>query len=114
MFIEFNACIYLAGAAEEANECFNDAVAVRIQPQYFFESSSQSIDGAIEDHNIPSNSNRTACSQDSPKQSKQMHATNNIPYYPQAVVTTSVQSANCIPSNLSLYNTPSPPVTQVA
>ncbi|XP_020584818.1 cell division cycle protein 27 homolog B [Phalaenopsis equestris] len=96
------------GAAEEANECFSDAIAVRIQPQYFFESSSQSIDGANEDHNLPSS--RSVGSQDSPKQSKQIHAANNMPYYPQGVVTT----ANCIPSNLPLYNTPSPPVTQLS
>ncbi|KAK8940713.1 hypothetical protein KSP39_PZI010567 [Platanthera zijinensis] len=88
------------GDAEDANECFNDAVSVRIHLHSSFDSSSQGFDGASEDHNLP-------LKQDSsPRQSKQLHTINNIPSYPQ--------SSNCVPSNLSLYNTPSPPVTQLS
>lgn len=100
------------GAAEDANECFNDATAVRIQQQSLFESSSQSLDGVNDDHNIPFS--KTAGSQDSsPRQSKQLHTINNIPCYPHGALSTSTQSSNCIPSHFSLYNTPSPPVTQL-
>ncbi|KAK8940497.1 hypothetical protein KSP39_PZI010583 [Platanthera zijinensis] len=88
------------GDAEDANECFTDAVSVRIHLHSSFDSSSQGFDGASEDHNLP-------LKQDSsPRQSKQLHTINNIPSYPQ--------SSNCVPSNLSLYNTPSPPVTQLS
>ncbi|KAK8936429.1 hypothetical protein KSP40_PGU009010 [Platanthera guangdongensis] len=88
------------GDAEDANECFNDAVSVRTHLYSSFDSSSQGFNGACEDHNLP-------LKQDSsPRQSKQLHTINNIPSYPQ--------SSNCVPSNLSLYNTPFPPVTQLS
>ncbi|PKA56562.1 Cell division cycle protein 27 like B [Apostasia shenzhenica] len=102
----------MLGAAEEANECFNDAASLRVQQQLSLETSFQSFDATNEDYNVPSN--RIMASQDSsPRQTKQSHVSNNVSSYPQGIVPTAVPSTNSIP-NMSQYTTPSPPVAQLS
>ncbi|XP_072962662.1 cell division cycle protein 27 homolog B-like [Typha angustifolia] len=99
------------GAAEEANECFNDAAALRIQQQHLSELSLQKLNTSNENRG-PSSSVSMDLGDTSPRQSKQLHSNNKreVPGYPHGIAL----AANCMPSNVAQYDTPSPTVTQIS
>lgn len=103
--------IIFAGSAEEANECFNDAAAIRVQQQYSAESSLQKLNLANDNGVLPSNLGDT-----SPRKSKQLYCNNtrDIPAHPYGMATSALQQGNSMPSSVAQYDTPSPTVTQVS
>ncbi|XP_077215925.1 cell division cycle protein 27 homolog B-like isoform X2 [Tasmannia lanceolata] len=106
----------ILGAAEEANGTFGEAAAIRIQQHLYSEATSQSFQTGSEDCMVQSN--RTLASDDSsPRQSKHSHGNNlkEIHGHPLgAVARNASQQVNCGPSNVSLYNTPSPVLIQLS
>nr|CAD1831302.1 unnamed protein product [Ananas comosus var. bracteatus] len=101
----------ILGSAEEANECFNDAAAIRVQQQYSAESSSQKLNLANDNGVLPSNLGDT-----SPRKSKQLYCNNtrDIPAHPYGMATSALQQGNSMPSSVAQYDTPSPTVTQLS
>ncbi|KAJ6832678.1 cell division cycle protein 27-like protein B [Iris pallida] len=103
----------ILGSAEEANECFNDSSAARIQQQHFSVSGFQKMDMGNDDQNLPSG-RLMNLGDSSPRQSKQPHANNvrEVLGNPHCLMG-SGQPSNSGP-NLSQYNTPSPTATQLS
>jgi hypothetical protein len=104
---------YLVGVAEDANECFSEATALRLQQELTSTSNVEKSNFVNENRFL--SSNVSASFGDSPKQIKQLHAntTAEVSGYPH-VKSTALHMQNGAPSNLSQFDTPSPTSTQVS
>ncbi|KAF0931453.1 hypothetical protein E2562_004577 [Oryza meyeriana var. granulata] len=103
----------ILGVAEDANECFSEATALRLQQEHTSTSNLEKSNFVNENRFL--SSNVSACLGDSPKQIKQLHAntTAEVSGYPH-VKSTALHVQNGAPSNLSQFDTPSPTATQTS
>ncbi|XP_006657144.3 cell division cycle protein 27 homolog B isoform X1 [Oryza brachyantha] len=102
----------ILGVAEDANECFSDTTALRLQQE--LTSTSNVEKPNIVNENRFLYSNVSASLGDSPKQIKQLHAnTTEVSGYPH-VKSSALHVQNGAPSNLSQFDTPSPTATQAS
>uniref|UniRef100_A0A1D1ZFP6 Cell division cycle protein 27 B n=1 Tax=Anthurium amnicola TaxID=1678845 RepID=A0A1D1ZFP6_9ARAE len=100
----------ILGAAMEADECFCDSAAVRIQMLHLPELNSQSLLAGGEDHSVTSS--RTIGPEEmSPRQLKQLHPSNHRDTF---VYSHGGQPINNGLLNVPLYGTPSPVTTQLS
>uniref|UniRef100_A0A0E0Q0A2 Cdc23 domain-containing protein n=1 Tax=Oryza rufipogon TaxID=4529 RepID=A0A0E0Q0A2_ORYRU len=103
----------ILGVAEDANECFSEATALRLQQELTSTSNVEKSNFVNENRFL--SSNVSASFGDSPKQIKQLHAntTAEVSGYPH-VKSTALHMQNGAPSNLSQFDTPSPTSTQAS
>ncbi|KAL5199684.1 hypothetical protein ABZP36_020887 [Zizania latifolia] len=104
----------ILGVAEDANECFSEATALRLQQEHTPTSNLEKSNFVNENRFLSPNVS-ASLSDISPKQIKQLHAntTAEVSGYPH-VRTTALHVQNGAPSNLSQFDTPTPTVTQTS
>ncbi|KQK17639.1 cell division cycle protein 27 homolog B isoform X4 [Brachypodium distachyon] len=104
----------ILGVAEDANECFSEATALRLQQEHTSTSNLEKSNFVNENRVLSSNVSASLVDI-SPKQIKQLHANNTaeIPGYPH-VRATALHVQNSIPSNVGQFDSPSPTVTQTS
>ncbi|KAG8094840.1 hypothetical protein GUJ93_ZPchr0012g18902 [Zizania palustris] len=104
----------MLGVAEDANECFSEATALRLQKEHTSTSSLEKSNFVNENRFLSSNVS-ASLSDIIPKQIKQLHAntTAEVSGYPH-VRTTALHVQNGAPSNLSQFDTPSPTISQTS
>ncbi|KAK3130845.1 hypothetical protein QOZ80_6BG0498730 [Eleusine coracana subsp. coracana] len=102
----------ILGVAEDADECFNEATALRLQQEHTSTSSLEKSDFANENRILPS-SVSTSLEDFSPKQVKHLHAnkTSDIHGYSHGR-STALHAQNSATSNGAQFDTPSPTATQ--
>ncbi|GJN38849.1 hypothetical protein PR202_gb27927 [Eleusine coracana subsp. coracana] len=102
----------ILGVAEDADECFNEATALRLQQEHTSTSSLEKSDFANENRVLPS-SVSTSLEDFSPKQVKHLHAnkTSEIHGYSHGR-STALHAQNSATSNGAQFDTPSPTATQ--
>ena len=104
---------HLVGVAEDANECFSEATALRLQQEHTSTSNLEKSN-FVNENRVSSNVS-ASLADISPKQVKQLHANNTaeVPGYPH-LRATALHVQNSVPSNLGQFDSPSPTVTQVS
>jgi anaphase-promoting complex subunit 3 len=105
---------HFVGVAEDAEECFSEATALRLQQEHTSTLTLEKSDFANENRVLPS-SVSTSLENFSPKQVKHLHAnkTSEVPVYSHGRATALHAQNNTI-SNVMQYDTPSPIATQVS
>jgi anaphase-promoting complex subunit 3 len=106
-------CYHLVGVAEDANECFSEATALRLQQEHTSTSNSEKSNNVNENRILSSNVSASLVDI-SPKQIKQLHTNNTaeVPGYPH-LRATALHVQNSGSSNVGQFDSPSPTVTQV-
>uniref|UniRef100_A0ACD5UHT5 Uncharacterized protein n=1 Tax=Avena sativa TaxID=4498 RepID=A0ACD5UHT5_AVESA len=104
----------ILGVAEDANECFSEATALRLQQEHTSTSNLEKSNFVNENRVLSSNVSASLMDI-SPKQVKQLHANNTaeVPGYPH-LRATSLHAQNSVSSNLGQFDSPSPTVTQTS
>ncbi|CAN6163437.1 unnamed protein product [Urochloa humidicola] len=104
----------ILGVAEDADECFSEATAVRLQQEHTSTSTLEKSNFANENR-ILSSSLPSSLGDIVPKQMKQLHANNmaEVPGYPH-VRATALHVQNSTTSNIAQFDTPSPIATQTS
>ncbi|CAN6216288.1 unnamed protein product [Urochloa humidicola] len=104
----------ILGVAEDADECFSEATAVRLQQEHTSTSTLEKSNFANENR-ILSSSLPSSLGDIVPKQMKQLHANNmaEVPGYPH-VRSTALHVQNSTTSNIAQFDTPSPVATQTS
>ncbi|XP_051199189.1 cell division cycle protein 27 homolog B isoform X6 [Lolium perenne] len=102
----------ILGVAEDANECFSEATALRLQQEHTSTSNLEKSNFVNENRVLSSNVSASLVDI-SPKQIKQLHANNTaeVPGYPH-LRATALHVQNSVPSNVGQFDSPSPTVTQ--
>ncbi|CAL5039427.1 unnamed protein product [Urochloa decumbens] len=104
----------ILGVAEDADECFSEAIALRLQQEHTSTSTLEKSNFANENR-ILSSSLPSSLGDIVPKQMKQLHANNTaeVPGYPH-VRATALHVQNSTTSNVAQFDTPSPVSTQTS
>ncbi|CAN6194283.1 unnamed protein product [Urochloa humidicola] len=104
----------ILGVAEDADECFSEATAVRLQQEHTSTSTLEKSNFANENR-ILSSSLPSSLGDIVPKQMKQLHTNNmaEVPGYPH-VRSTALHVQNSTTSNIAQFDTPSPVATQTS
>jgi len=104
----------LVGVAEDADECFSEATALRLQQEHASTSALEKSNFANENR-ILSSSLPSSLGDIIPNQMKQLHANNTaeVPGYPHARAT-ALCVQNSTTSNVAQFDTPSPTATQTS
>jgi anaphase-promoting complex subunit 3 len=107
-------CHHLVGVAEDADECFSEATALRLQQEHASTSALEKSNFANENR-ILSSSLPSSLGDIIPKQMKQLHANNaaEVPGYPH-VRATALHVQNSTPSNIAQFDNPSPIASQTS
>ncbi|CAM0909972.1 unnamed protein product [Alopecurus aequalis] len=102
----------ILGVAEDANECFSEATALRLQQEHTSTSNLEKSNFVNENRVLSSNVSASLLDI-SPKQVKQLHPNNTaeVPGYPHSRAT-ALHVQNSVPSNLGQFDSPLPTVTQ--
>ncbi|KAG2607300.1 hypothetical protein PVAP13_4NG237300 [Panicum virgatum] len=104
----------ILGVAEDADECFSEATALRLQQEHTSTSALEKSNFANENR-ILTSSLPSSLGDIIPKQMKQLHANNTaeVPSYPH-VRATALHVQNSTTSNVAQFDTPSPTATQTS
>ncbi|CAM0909971.1 unnamed protein product [Alopecurus aequalis] len=104
----------ILGVAEDANECFSEATALRLQQEHTSTSNLEKSNFVNENRVLSSNVSASLLDI-SPKQVKQLHPNNTaeVPGYPHSRAT-ALHVQNSVPSNLGQFDSPLPTVTQTS
>uniref|UniRef100_A0ACD5WXK6 Uncharacterized protein n=1 Tax=Avena sativa TaxID=4498 RepID=A0ACD5WXK6_AVESA len=104
----------ILGVAEDGNECFSEATALRLQKEHTSTSNLEKSNFVNENRVLSSNVSASLVDI-SPKQVKQLHANNTaeVPGYPH-LRATALHAQNSVSSNVGQFDTPSPTVTQTS
>ncbi|KAG2612934.1 hypothetical protein PVAP13_4KG324000 [Panicum virgatum] len=104
----------ILGVAEDADECFSEATALRLQQEHASTSALEKSNFANENR-ILSSSLPSSLGDIIPNQMKQLHANNTaeVPGYPHARAT-ALRVQNSTTSNVAQFDTPSPAATQTS
>ncbi|CAL5041894.1 unnamed protein product [Urochloa decumbens] len=104
----------ILGVAEDADECFSEAIALRLQQEHTSTSTLEKSNFANENR-ILSSSLPSSLGDIVPKQMKQLHVNNTaeLPGYPH-VRATALHVQNSTTSNVAQFDTPSPVSTQTS
>ncbi|PUZ66224.1 hypothetical protein GQ55_3G289900 [Panicum hallii var. hallii] len=104
----------ILGVAEDADECFSEATALRLQQEHASTSALEKSNFANENR-ILSSSLPSSLGDIIPKQMKQLHANNaaEVPGYPH-VRATALHVQNSTPSNIAQFDNPSPTASQTS
>jgi anaphase-promoting complex subunit 3 len=105
---------HLVGVAEDADGCFSEATALRLQQEHTSTSTLEKSNFANENR-ILSSSLPSSLGDIIPKQMKQLHGNNTaeVPCYPH-VRGNALLAQNSSTSNVAQFDTPSPIATQVS
>lgn len=104
----------ILGVAEDANECFTEATALRLQQE---QASTSNLEKSnfVNENRVLSPNVSASLVDISPKHIKQLSANNTaeVPGYPH-LRATALHVQNSVPSNVLQFDTPSPTVTQTS
>lgn len=105
---------HLVGVAEDANECFSEATALRLQQEQTSTSNMEKSNFVNENRVLSSNVSASLVDI-SPKQIKHLPVNNSaeVPGYPH-LRATALHVQNSVHSNVGQFDSPSPTVTQVS
>ncbi|EMS45084.1 Cell division cycle protein 27-like protein B [Triticum urartu] len=107
-------CYHLVGVAEDANECFTEATALRLQQE---QTSTSNLEKSnfVNENRVLSPNVSASLVDISPKHIKQLPANNTaeVPGYPH-LRATALHVQNSVQSNVGQFDSPSPTVTQTS
>ncbi|VAI78543.1 unnamed protein product [Triticum turgidum subsp. durum] len=107
-------CYHLVGVAEDANECFTEATALRLQQE---QTSTSNLEKSnfVNENRVLSPNVSASLVDISPKHIKQLPANNaaEVPGYPH-LRATALHVQNSVQSNVGQFDSPSPTVTQTS
>lgn len=106
--------LHLVGVAEDADDCFSESTALRLQQEHT-STSTLVKSNFVNENRVLSSSVSASLGDISPKQIKQLHANKitEVPGYPH-VRATALHVQNSAASNVAQFDTPSPTVAQVS